>query len=174
MTTRKIKTCLPSLKPPVPRMLLSNVVYQLTCPGCSASYVGMTTRHIQQRCREHLRNGGTMKAHFGTCTTNSSEISEEKITKILDRSNSLSKLYALEALYISEIKPSLNTKDEYRSRALTLKIYQPLFSMSISYMYLQVLFYVVYIVKFYFCYTMYLFIDCYCQLLLYTLVFGLG
>ena len=123
MTTRKIKTCLPSLKPPVPRMLLSNVVYQLTCPGCSASYVGMTTRHIQQRCREHLRNGGTMKAHFGTCTTNSSEISEEKITKILDRSNSLSKLYALEALYISEIKPSLNTKDEYRSRALTLKIY---------------------------------------------------
>ena len=45
-----------------------------------------------------------MKAHFETCTTNSSEISEEKITKILDSSNSLSKLYALEALYISEIK----------------------------------------------------------------------
>jgi len=64
-----------------------------------------------------------MKAHFETCTTNSSEISEEIFTKILDSSNSLSKLYALEALYISEIKPSLNTKDEYRSRALTLKIY---------------------------------------------------
>ena len=64
-----------------------------------------------------------MKAHFETCTTNPSEISEEQIAKVLDSSNSLSKLYALEALYISEIKPSLNTKDEYRSRALTLKIY---------------------------------------------------
>ena len=67
-----------------------------------------------------------MKAHFETCTTNPSEISEENTTKVLDSSNSLSKLYALEAPYISEIKPSLNTKDEYRSRALTLKIYKPL------------------------------------------------
>ena len=64
-----------------------------------------------------------MKALFEACTTNSSEISEEKITKILDSSNALSKLYALEALYISEIKHILNTKDEYRSRTLTLKIY---------------------------------------------------
>ena len=83
----------------------------------------MTTRHIQQRCREHLWNGGTMRAHFDTCSDNPTDISEDKITTILDNSNSFSKLYALEALYIAQIKPSLNTKDEYRSRALTLKIY---------------------------------------------------
>jgi len=31
-------------------------------------------------------------------------------------------LMTLEALYIKSIKPSINTKDEYRSRALTIKI----------------------------------------------------
>ena len=29
----------------------------------------------------------------------------------------------LEALFIEELKPSLNTKDEYRSRALTIKFF---------------------------------------------------
>ena len=28
----------------------------------------------------------------------------------------------LEALFIKDIKPSINTKDEFRSRALTIKI----------------------------------------------------
>ena len=31
------------------------------------------------------------------------------------------KLYILEALFISEIKPSSNTKDEFKSRTLLLK-----------------------------------------------------
>ena len=64
MTTRKLKTCLPSLKPTVPKMLLSNVVYKLTCPGCESSYVGQTVRHVQRRLREHLGNNGTIKIHF--------------------------------------------------------------------------------------------------------------
>ena len=33
------------------------------------------------------------------------------------------KLLILEALFISEIKPSLNTKDEVKSRTLTLKFH---------------------------------------------------
>ena len=78
MTTRKIKTCLPSLKPSVPRMLLSNVVYQLVCSGCESSYVGQTVRHLQSRVREHLGSRGTMKVHFekcGVCPSTFSEIS---------------------------------------------------------------------------------------------------
>ena len=50
-----------------------------------------------------------MRAHFDTCSDNPTDISEDKITNILDNSTSLSKLYALEALYIAQIKPSLNT-----------------------------------------------------------------
>ena len=40
LTLRKLKTVLPSLKPPVEKMLKSGLVYRLMCPHCSACYVG--------------------------------------------------------------------------------------------------------------------------------------
>jgi len=45
----------------------------------------------------------------------------KQTNKILDRSSSLPSLLTLEALYIKQHKPKINTKDEYRSRTLTLK-----------------------------------------------------
>ena len=125
MTTRKLKTCLPSLKSPVPKMLLSNVVYKLKCPGCDSSYVGQTVRHMQRRFREHVGSGGTMRSHFNECNTilNSTPDIDFVDIEILHKCNSLPKLLALEALYIKELKPDLNTKDEFRSRTLTLKLY---------------------------------------------------
>ena len=118
MTTTKTKSVLPSLKPAVPKMLQSNVVYKIDCPGCNSSYVGQTVRHLQRRFREHIGNKGPMKTHFETCNITSPS---NDIINILDRSNSLPCLLTLEALYINQYKPNLNTKDEYRSRTLTLK-----------------------------------------------------
>ena len=43
-----------SVKDPVPSHLRSRVVYQFTCAGCNACYVGETFRHISTRIREHL------------------------------------------------------------------------------------------------------------------------
>ena len=43
LTLRKIKTALPSLKPPVPLLMRSRLVYKITCPGCESSYVGKNT-----------------------------------------------------------------------------------------------------------------------------------
>ena len=40
---------------------------------------------------------------------------------ILDKANNF-RLLTLEAPYIQELKPRLNTKEEYRSRTLTLKL----------------------------------------------------
>ena len=40
LTVQKIKSTLPSLKPTVPKMLKSNVVYEIKCPRCNACYVG--------------------------------------------------------------------------------------------------------------------------------------
>ena len=40
MTLRKLKTVLPSLKPPVEKVLRSGVVYKIECAVCSAAYVG--------------------------------------------------------------------------------------------------------------------------------------
>ena len=118
MTTTKTKSVLPSLKPAVPKMLQSNVVYKIDCPGCDSSYVGQTVRHLQRRFREHIGNKGPMKSHFESCQINSPS---DDIIKVLDRSSSLPRLLTLEALYIKQHKPKLNTKDEYRSRTLTLK-----------------------------------------------------
>ena len=46
---------------------------------------------------------------------------DESMVNILGKANSLPKLLTLEALFIKELKPLLNTKDEFRSRELTLK-----------------------------------------------------
>ena len=123
MKTRKLKTVLPPLKPNVPKMLCSSVVYQIDCPGCNASYIGETLRLLQQRVREHLGKSGTIRKHLEICHAKPSTDfgSIEKHVKILAHSNSSSKLLTFEALFIKSCNPSLNTKDEFRSRTLTLK-----------------------------------------------------
>ena len=118
MTMNKTKQTLPSLKPLVPKMLQSNVVYKIVCPRCESSYVGQTARHLQQRFREHVGNKGPVKSHFDSCnvTPNNDVIS------VLSRTHKgESRLLTLEALFIKEIIPVINTKDEFKSRTLTLK-----------------------------------------------------
>ena len=118
MKTKKTKTVLPSLKPMVPKMLQSAVVYKITCPGCNSSYVGQTLRHVQRRFQEHIGNNGLMRKHFESCGI--FDYSTDFVS-ILAHSNIYVKLLTLEAIYIQKLKPKLNTKDEYRSRVLTLK-----------------------------------------------------
>ena len=119
MTLRKFKTVLPSLKPPVEKMLKSEVVYQLTCPRCEACYIGQTSRHIQARLKEHLQRPGPMRTHLQQCNTT---IGADDVTILQTSSKGESFLLTLEALHIRERKPTINTKDEYRSRELTIKL----------------------------------------------------
>ena len=118
MTLRKLKTVLPSRKPPVERMLKSNVVYKIVCPRCEACYVGKTSRQLTRRFTEHIGKRGVTKPHMQNCNV----VLEEKDIEILgSHSKSETHLLTLEALFINEIKPTLNTKDEYKRRILTLK-----------------------------------------------------
>ena len=119
MTLRKLKTTMPSLKPPVEKMLRSGIVYKVTCPCCTACYVGQSSRHLQTRFREHTRNPGPMKNHLYQCNTT---ITEEDVSILSSTSRGEGYLLTLEALYIQELEPEINTKDEYRSRTLTIKI----------------------------------------------------
>ena len=59
-----------------------------------------------------------MRKHFESCGI--FDYSTDSVS-ILARSNIYVKLLTLEAIYIQKLKPNLNTKDEYRSRVLTLK-----------------------------------------------------
>ena len=67
MTLSKTKHVISSLKFPVPDMLQSNVVYQIICSRCQSSYVGQTSRHLQQRFREHIGSKGILRKHFEEC-----------------------------------------------------------------------------------------------------------
>ena len=118
MTLRKLKTVLPSLKASVEKMLKSAVVYKITCPRCNACYVGQTDRHLQTRFNEHKQRN-PMKAHLAECKYN---LTENDIVILHQTNKGEEFLLTLEALYIREIKPTINTKDEYRSRELTIKV----------------------------------------------------
>ena len=118
-TLRKLKTVLPSLKPPVSQMLRSKVVYQIVCPSCNASYVGQTSRHLTTRFNEHLTRKGPVKEHLEKCQIRA----DENCINILAATHKgESSLLALEALWIREIKPEINTKDEFKSRELIIKV----------------------------------------------------
>ena len=118
-TIRKLKTCLPSLKPDVEPSLKSKVVYKIVCPCCQACYVGQTSRHLLYRVREHKRKNSPVGEHFQKCN---SELTMENVKVIASTFKSINYLMTLEALFIKDIKPTINTKDEYRSRALVIKI----------------------------------------------------
>ena len=117
-TLRKLKTTLPSLKPPVQKLLKSRVVYKIECPRCTSCYVGQTSRHLQSRFKEHASNG-PVKQHFNDCDV---ELNENCISILGTTSKGEVTLLTLEALWIRDVKPNLNTKDEFRSRALTIKL----------------------------------------------------
>ena len=93
-------------------------MYKIICPRCNSSYVGQTVRHLQQRFKEHVGNKGPLRSHFETCAITPTE---DNVSIIGRTSRGDGRLLTLEALFIKELTPVLNTKDEYRSRTLTLK-----------------------------------------------------
>ena len=117
-TIRKLKTVLPTLKSEIPKVLKSGVVYNITCSRCKSCYVGQTARHLQTRIKEHSRQSSILGNHFKQCN---SVLTMDDVS-ILATAKTIHKLLVLEALFINDAKPLLNTKDEYRSHTLVIKI----------------------------------------------------
>ena len=118
MTTRKINTLLPSLKPPVEKMLRSNVVYKIECPRCQACYVGQTSRHMKTRLSEHKNKNKPVGNHFKLCRR---KLKDCHVEILAQSTRGEAYLLTLEALWIKELRPAINTRDEYKSRTLTIK-----------------------------------------------------
>ena len=110
---------MPSLKEPVDKQLKSGVVYKILCPHCNACYVGQTGRHLQVRFREHINRKGPVKEHFENCGV---RLNEENLSILSVSKHGEIELLTLEALWIRQLKPSINTKDEFKSRELTIKL----------------------------------------------------
>ena len=99
-----------SVKGPVPFHLRSRVLYQFTCAGCNACYVGETFRHISTRIREHL--GRDRASHIFQHLQNSEEsrrLSSESCFSILDRAHNRFQLILKGAAHIRWTNPSLNS-----------------------------------------------------------------
>ena len=119
-TTRQLKTMLPSLKPVIEKNYTSNVIYEIRCPGCDFGYVGMSSRHLITRIKEHFRPTGVITKHLQTC---GGSMDPFTCAQIIDKtSRNIVYLSILEALHIREIKPSLNSKDEFKGRILRIRI----------------------------------------------------
>ena len=116
--TRKLKTFMPSLKGKIPDELKSRVIYEITCPGCEACYVGMTSRHLCTRLEEHRKESAPVAQHLKSCGVS------DFGAKIIDSCFNVVKLATLESLYIEKQKPSINTREEYRQRPLSIKLIQ--------------------------------------------------
>ena len=69
--------------------------------------------------REHIQRAGPMKSHLFQCSTT---ITEENGNILKPSSRGEHYLLTLEALHIRELKPQINTKDEYKSRELMIKL----------------------------------------------------
>ena len=63
MTMDKTKNVLPSLKHSVHKMLSNNAVYLINCPQCESSYVGQTTRRMQQSFKDPAGSKGPIRTH---------------------------------------------------------------------------------------------------------------
>ena len=118
LTLRKLNTVIPSLKSPVDKKLRSRLVYRIECPGCQASYVGCTIRHLCVRFSEHGNVKCPVGKHFMQCISCKPHWDDIQVVQTTPRT--VDYLLALEALYINEQNPTLNTRDEYHSRQLTL------------------------------------------------------
>ena len=116
-TTRKLYTCLSSLKPSFDSNWKSHVVYEFSCCGCSSTFFGQICRHLATRTSEHQKTGSLVGQHVmercGAPTAFN--------YKIIDQCQDSGEIMAMKALHITRRRPQLNMRDEYKSRELTLK-----------------------------------------------------
>ena len=58
-----------SNKDKLPPLSRNNLVYQVSCPGCGKSYIGMTKRCLSVRLKEHATqvNNSPIGKHFSDC-----------------------------------------------------------------------------------------------------------
>ena len=117
---RKMKTILSNTKVPIEKFLSSNVIYELNCSGCNSRYIGLTQRHLITRKNEHCWKNGIMWKHLESCSLNHNR--EIEVNILAKSYRGLLHLSILEALFIREKSPTLNTKDEYIHRPLRIRI----------------------------------------------------
>ena len=98
-----------SCKDTLSKSLQSYVVYQFTCAGCKACYIGKTKCHLNIRTEEHL--GKDKKSHIYSDIQENSQCQERvnyDCFEIIDHASSYFRLQIKEVMHINCKKPKLN------------------------------------------------------------------
>ena len=122
LKTAKLRDHVSQLKCPVPVFIRNSVVYSITCSGCDALHVGQKSELLTTRLDKHCRRGAPGRKHFETCGASSNEIRQQ--SRIVDSAMSVDSLLTLDALHVGDLQPEKNTKDEFRSKTLMLRMGQ--------------------------------------------------
>ena len=65
--TKKVSYFL-SKKDKIPDLERNDLVYEFSCPGCSATYIGKTVRNLRTRLTKHAKsNTSAVSEHLTTC-----------------------------------------------------------------------------------------------------------
>ena len=91
------------------------VVYQFKCPyegGCPHSYIGMTTMRLAKRISCHCQEGNIYQHIMHSHNRRPTKPEIENSFAIIGQTNNQTKLRFLEALLISQQKPTLNITNE--------------------------------------------------------------
>ena len=119
-TTQRMSSCF-RFKDAIPHSLLSGVIYEYKCPGCTSRYIGSTYRYWEKRLKEYLHmpalTGKPLKGiqpfapmlHAkGKCCVNNSRDNFCMIGKEKDQHF----IKLKESIFINHFKPSLNKKED--------------------------------------------------------------
>ena len=111
LTTRELRTFLPTLKLSFDKNLNSHVVYKITCNGCVSIFIGQTIENVTTRIPEHQKKNFPVGQQLVECCGTAHNFEWE----ILDTCRrGIEKLMTIEATYIKKLKPQLNKRNEYR------------------------------------------------------------
>ena len=107
-TTTKLRSIISPTSLKVPVLYKSGVVYKYTCPTCHKLYIGQTKRYLSKRINEHF--AGDLYQHHINCNNINSISSFKDCFTILDKHSYYKDLQILEIIYITKLKPLLNTQ----------------------------------------------------------------
>ena len=96
-------------------------MYKLTCSGCNSTYVNQTLRHLATRVGEHRKEDSPVGKHLFEFIQEVGGTAELK-SEIIDQTANTQKLLTLEVLHIWRERPRINTRDDFKSRDLTVKL----------------------------------------------------
>ena len=107
-TTKKLKTCLPTMKSSFDKNLKLHMVYKITYKGSSSIYVAQTSRHVTNRFSEHHKKDSSVGQQLVECCGTAHNFESD----ILDACFGAKDLTKIETTYIKKPKLQLNTRDE--------------------------------------------------------------